>query len=310
MKQKGFTLIELLAVIVVLAIIAIIAVPLITNVIDKAKQGALKDSAYGILDAAEIYLAKNMSEGIDDTIEFTCSNGKCINGEKEISYKGQIETGRIRIYSDSKIELCITDNKYSALKKVTEKEVQVETGTCKYEELSYDVSSLVSKDDYDKLYDKYVNFRNGIISKIDSSEILSNSTDESIISSISTGGYVALFSISDSITKSTIPIPITYYNTDFSTLEGNSIIINKSGKYRVIAHIGHSPYGTTNTSFLYLYLNGAEIGRSHQNYMRSTIVDYEFTVNNGESAIVNCTIYSDISYSGNRSGVAVVIKES
>ena len=151
MKQKGFTLIELLAVIVVLAIIALIAIPIITNVIDKAKVGALKDSAYGILDAAEIYLAKNMSEGIDDTIEFTCSNGKCINGDKEISYKGQIETGRIRIYSDSKIELCITDNKYSALKRVTDKEVQVETGTCKYDELSYDVSALVSKDDYDNL---------------------------------------------------------------------------------------------------------------------------------------------------------------
>ena len=155
MKKQGFTLIELLAVIVVLAIIAIIAIPIITNVIDKAKVGALKDSAYGILDAGELYLAKNMSEEIDDTIEFTCSNGKCINGDKEITYKGQIETGRIRIYSDNKIELCITDNKNSALKKVTEKEVIVETGTCKYNELSYDVSALVSKDDYDEINKKY-----------------------------------------------------------------------------------------------------------------------------------------------------------
>ena len=151
MTRKGFTIIELLAVIVVLAVIALIAIPVITSVIDKAKQGALKDSAYGILDAGEMYLAKNMGEGITDTMEFVCSNGVCINVEEKINYKGQIETGRIRIYSDSKIELCITDNKYSALKKVTEKGVKVEKGTCKYEELNYDVSALVSKDDYDKL---------------------------------------------------------------------------------------------------------------------------------------------------------------
>ena len=35
--KKGFTLIELLAVIVILAIIAVITVPMIMNVIDKAK---------------------------------------------------------------------------------------------------------------------------------------------------------------------------------------------------------------------------------------------------------------------------------
>ena len=158
MKQKGFTLIELLAVIVVLAVIALISVPIITSVIDKAKVGALKDSAYGILEASELYLAKNMSEGITDAIEFTCSNGKCVSGDKEITYKGQIDEGKVRIYSDSKIELCITDNKNAALKKVTEKEVIVSKGTCKYNELSYDVNELVSKDDYDDLkqeFDEY-----------------------------------------------------------------------------------------------------------------------------------------------------------
>ena len=167
--KKGFTLIELLAVIVVLAIIALIAIPIIKNVIDKAKVGALKDSAYGILEAGELYLAKNMSEGIDDTIEFTCSNGKCINGDKEITYKGQIETGRIRIYSDNKIELCITDNKNSALKKVTDKEVEVTTGTCNYDELSYDVSALVSKDDYDK-----------VVNELNDLKALVNQTDATV----------------------------------------------------------------------------------------------------------------------------------
>ncbi|MEG2311687.1 MAG: prepilin-type N-terminal cleavage/methylation domain-containing protein, partial [Bacilli bacterium] len=44
-NYKGFTLIELLAVIIILAIIALIAVPLIMNIIDKAKKSAFEDSA-------------------------------------------------------------------------------------------------------------------------------------------------------------------------------------------------------------------------------------------------------------------------
>lgn len=52
-NQKGFTLVELLAVIVILAIIALIATPIILNVIDEARSGASKNSAYGYIDAVE-----------------------------------------------------------------------------------------------------------------------------------------------------------------------------------------------------------------------------------------------------------------
>src|SRR5574344_724583 len=164
--KKGFTLVELLAVIVILAVIAIIAIPIITNVIDKAKQGALKDSAYGILDSAEMYLAKNINKGIDDTMEFTCNNGKCLSGEEEINYKGKIESGKVRIYTDSKIELCVTDNKSSALKTIANKKVEVTTGTCDYGELNYGVTALVSKEaldakqnELDEMTTKYNNLK-------------------------------------------------------------------------------------------------------------------------------------------------------
>ena len=176
MKKKGFTLIELLAVIVILAVIAIIAIPIITNVIDKAKQGALKDSAYGILDSAEMYLAKNMNKGIDDTMEFTCNNGKCLSGTEEIDYKGKIESGKVRIYADSKIELCVTDNKSSALKTVANKKVTVETGTCNYGELNYGVTALVSKEvldakqnELDEANEKYNNLK-GLVDQTDAIE--------------------------------------------------------------------------------------------------------------------------------------------
>ena len=61
-KKQGFTLIELLAVIVILAVIALIATPLIMGTITKAKKNAFKDTAFGILKAAENYVAEKMLE--------------------------------------------------------------------------------------------------------------------------------------------------------------------------------------------------------------------------------------------------------
>ena len=49
MKKKGFTLIELLAVIVILAIIALILVPVISKVIDGARDGANQRSVEGYI---------------------------------------------------------------------------------------------------------------------------------------------------------------------------------------------------------------------------------------------------------------------
>jgi len=57
-NTKGFTLIELLAVIVILAIIALIAVPVIMNILTKSRQSAAEDTAYSILNAAELYYAE------------------------------------------------------------------------------------------------------------------------------------------------------------------------------------------------------------------------------------------------------------
>ena len=62
-NKKGFTLIELLAIIVILAIIAVITVPLILGVIDEAKKGTAKDSAYGYKDAInKLYTTSLMND--------------------------------------------------------------------------------------------------------------------------------------------------------------------------------------------------------------------------------------------------------
>ena len=88
-NKKGFTLIELLAIIVILAIIAVITVPIILNIIDKAKAGAVESSAQGYKDAVNKYyvtkLASNPNYALEDgryTVSQLRSMGVSISGEE------------------------------------------------------------------------------------------------------------------------------------------------------------------------------------------------------------------------------------
>lgn len=81
MNKKGFTLIELLAVIVILAIIALIAVPQVIRILNNARLSAAKDSAYGILKAADTYAAeymiKNDGNSLASNTTFSCDGKSC-----------------------------------------------------------------------------------------------------------------------------------------------------------------------------------------------------------------------------------------
>ena len=88
-NRKGFTLIELLAIIVILAVIAVITVPIILNIIDNSKKGAISDSAYGYKDALQKYnmtlLARNPeSQGLKGSYTVTelKNLGLEINGQE------------------------------------------------------------------------------------------------------------------------------------------------------------------------------------------------------------------------------------
>lgn len=93
-NTKGFTLIELLAVIVILAIIALIAVPVIMNILTKSRQSAAEDTAYSILNAAELYYAEalldNPTEAFTDTTFTFVEDGTVPTG---LSLKGTVPTG-------------------------------------------------------------------------------------------------------------------------------------------------------------------------------------------------------------------------
>ena len=110
MKQKGFTLIELLAVIVVLAVIALIAVPIITNVIEKAKIGAAESSTIGYVDAVEKLIITNEV----DTSKESIKDGVYSISELDVEIKGKKPTsGYITIIDKEVVEATICVNEYS-----------------------------------------------------------------------------------------------------------------------------------------------------------------------------------------------------
>lgn len=93
MKKNGFTLIELLAVIVVLAIISLIAVPIVLNIIEKARIGVFRSSIYGLEKAAELYTV-NSNYNEEEKLEFICDSNTCetVDG-KNLNFKGEVPIG-------------------------------------------------------------------------------------------------------------------------------------------------------------------------------------------------------------------------
>ena len=102
-KKNGFTLIELLAVIVILAIIALIATPIILNLINEARKGAAKDSAYGVKKSAELYYSNELlnNEGTFAGITFTCDGKECKSEDgKVLNIEGTIPDSNSTVVID------------------------------------------------------------------------------------------------------------------------------------------------------------------------------------------------------------------
>ena len=129
LKEKAFTLIELLSVIVILAIIALIAVPIILKIIESTRKSAFKDTAYGIMESAKNYYAKNMlNTNSEKEFEiFSFENGE-INS---LEYSGEKPKGGIlTISEDGKIKLAIHNNEWCAIKDTGDVSIKL----IKYEE--------------------------------------------------------------------------------------------------------------------------------------------------------------------------------
>ena len=133
-RKKGFMLIELLAVIVVLAILAVIAVPFIMNVIKNSEKGAFKDSVYGIMKSAQLYILTNTTE-YPFTINYPEDMDILqISGEKPTE-------GFIQILREGEIRLQLGNNKWCAKKEIEEVEITIKEGKCESSEIQKPILS-------------------------------------------------------------------------------------------------------------------------------------------------------------------------
>ena len=141
-RKKGFTLIELLAVIVILAVIALIATASIISIINRAEKGALEDSAYGIIEAGNVFYIDHVlpggSEESSERINFEIIGRKFVNvknKEEALAFKGSMpKTGKLQINANGDTAIAICSNKYCACKTVSETRVTVQKEDCEIDE--------------------------------------------------------------------------------------------------------------------------------------------------------------------------------
>ncbi len=129
-RKKGFTLIELLAVIVILTLIAVIVVPVVFGIIDDARMGGFKDSAYGIIKAAEFnYSWDLMEKKTPEIVTYTYTNGvETVDptDRNKLDYKGdKPKSGTVSVNAEGEIALAITDGSHCATKGFNDDEVSV-----------------------------------------------------------------------------------------------------------------------------------------------------------------------------------------
>lgn len=165
-RKKGFTLIELLAIIVILAIIAVITVPIILNIIDNSKKGAIVNSANGYLKSLEIFIAEKKLDNINNSQNGTyyIKNGKIKQQiasntiEYEIPISGEKPTSGILTYTNNKIEgNIIFDNYIVSIEDSTPKEAvkinKTSDSFCEENNITNIKGCLIlneSKEDYDE----------------------------------------------------------------------------------------------------------------------------------------------------------------
>ena len=132
-NTKGFTLIELLAIIVILAIIAVITVPIILDVINKAKVGSITDSAYGYKDAIQKYNASMLAiDSSNEGIKGSYTVGELKNLGLEIS--GQEPSQGVVLLDKDGLSGCLQFDEYASYI-YNNKVISTTKGNCPTEKL-------------------------------------------------------------------------------------------------------------------------------------------------------------------------------
>ena len=102
-----------------------IATPIVLNIINSARKGALARSAEGVVKSANLFYAQGLLDNPNaKDITFTCNNTECTTNDvldangnpSKLDVDGKTGTGTVTIYEDGKVSLTLTDGNNVATK--------------------------------------------------------------------------------------------------------------------------------------------------------------------------------------------------
>ncbi len=155
-NKKGFTLIELLAIIVILAIIAVITIPIILNIVENSKKGAVINSAYGYKDAIGKFYVSKLIENPNFTMtDSIYSVGKLKRFGVSVSGSEPDTNSWVRLQNNDVLSGCLQFDEYKV--EITDKVIGTAIkGECDDYSMRYTDSNedgVISSGDYVKLGD-------------------------------------------------------------------------------------------------------------------------------------------------------------
>ena len=229
-----------------MGVIALITVPIIKDTIESAREKNFKNSALGLIEAAnEYYLNSKLTGDYFEEIEFKVNNGKMVSGDKELSFNGRVPVGDsyVKIKANGDVAINITDGEFYATKDYDE--VGTSIGTS--EDTALLREELAKK--INELEKKVENNKNELDNKIENNTTNINKNAVSINNNTTSISNLTNKENSNNVFLKTYPVGSIYIstsNTNPSTIYGGTWERYGRGKTLVGLNESETEFSTIN----------------------------------------------------------------